>query len=238
MRVDAPQPDCELVGAVLIWKSSRQHFVTVNEVAASQSPPLVMGGRVAQTRDIETLLKAVLGSSAPDSAAFLPAHVLSVGSRLTWWRKSAPAHMWFRGDGLGTRDGVAAQPSLVFQVGEGCGLRVWAVKGTARPGPSTRLYQAPYPNIWEAGGVCTGNTVLPQSYDQTSTQAWESCFFNSNFTHSNLRGRGRLTTWTGGVYELWRALLDQSQALDSKGQRFPNSALSALATPLRLGDIL
>lgn len=239
MRVNVTTPDCKLTTALLVWSAERQPFLTVHQVQDSAGKPSILDGRLASQAEVLKLLQSLTnergeGGSGADS--YLDPTILSVSPRLTWWRPASLAPMWFRGANL-ERIGQAVQPGLVFQASVD-GLKVFAVKSRSRPTLTTRLWQAPYPNIWSQGGVCLGNARRPKVVGATAlTKAWESSFRGTAFTHTNLHGKRALTSYPGGVYALWSALLEDHEG--GKSGRFPNSALVPLAEgPCFLKDIL
>jgi PRTRC genetic system protein B len=239
MRVDVVTPDCKLTTALLVWSADRQPFLTVHQVQDSAGKPSILDGRLASQAEVLKLLRSLTNEREQGGAgvdSYLSPTILSVSPRLTWWRPASLAPMWFRGKDL-ERNGVAVQPGLVFQASEE-GLKVFAVKSRTRPTPTSRLWQAPYPNVWAQGGVCLGNARRPKVVGATAlTQAWEAAFWGSAFTHTNQQGKRALTSYPAGVHALWSALLDDHQG--GKSGRFPNSALVPLAEgPCFLKDIL
>ena len=78
-------------------------------------------------------------------------------------------------------------PPLVWAVG-GQGRERWSVFALAeakRPTLDTRLYQAPFFNVWSDGAICVGSTSLPIRSAGHNPAAWEDAFFASAFTHPN-----------------------------------------------------
>jgi hypothetical protein len=71
----------------------------------------------------------------------------------------------------------------------------------------TPLWRAPYFNVWGEGEICTGNVRLPDSLSPQSLEVYERAFFDSEFTHPNLRGGEKLIHHSDGPYGWWAGLL-------------------------------
>jgi len=82
-------------------------------------------------------------------------------------------------------------------------LRVFALIENKRPAPTTQLYRAPYWNLWEDGKMCNGNRKLADLPTPASIPAFEDGFFNSAFSHTNIK---RICTHPGGHTGLWQEL--------------------------------
>lgn len=68
------------------------------------------------------------------------------------------------------------------------------------------MYQAPYFNVYEGGGICQGNVDVPGSTSTNRIEAWNAAFFQSWFTHPNVHGN--LVKYRGGAFTFWRDMLD------------------------------
>ena len=58
---------------------------------------------------------------------------------------------------------------------------VFALRENARPSPDTRLYTAPYYNVWEDGAICVGNVSTPERILLCGTD--QMAFFASYLRH-------------------------------------------------------
>jgi len=205
-------------------------FATLHEVNTKGDRPEILGGSVLGASTLEQML---VGLAPERGLTFIEDRMLASSSNaLVWWRKPAPARMWFNtseDDALGQSQGVAPQPGLVFAA-TGDGWSVWAVKGTERPGRETPMFQAPYYNVANTGAICVGNVTTPRGYGSEVASEYEAAFWGSRFTHSNVQIKRQLTRWRGGCSALWLSLLA------GKHKAFPERAL----TPLKatLGDVI
>lgn len=165
------------------------------------------------------------------SLEFFDSNILALSANaVVWWRKPAPARVWFntRGDCvLKGRTGVTPQPGLVFAATESSWF-VWAVKGSERPGKDTALFRAPYMNVWESGKICTGQAELPRGIGTQVCAGYEEAFWSSRFTHPNIHESNRLVTWPGGITKLWDELLKGDHA------EFPQDSLVPFKTTIDL----
>jgi PRTRC genetic system protein B len=65
-------------------------------------------------------------------------------------------------------------------------LTVFALASGKRPTEKTKLYHAPFFNVYENGNVCMGTVdvrIKNSASLEELTSAWENYFFNSNFSH-------------------------------------------------------
>jgi PRTRC genetic system protein B len=128
-----------------------------------------------------------------------------------WWTPAQMRPMFFGSpDGkMATLNGLSfPQPPLVFLSDEHT-LSVRAVKKSQRPTANTKLYVAPYWNVYEDGSICLGSTPIPTSPSISTMPQWERAFFESEFTHPN--GAQRITAHKGGFAGLWDALAGKDQ---------------------------
>lgn len=208
-----------LRAAILIYGSDYlmgSAFATVHGIERGTHPtsgaPTIAAG-VPATREACANLLRGLGSQAGFNG-FLTPELLYIGANVTaWWRPPAPARVFFEcvndkapAKHLGKVSAITPQPGLVFTLA-GDAWHVFAVKGADRPTPATRLYRAPYFNVDEHGYICEGNLSRPASVSAESLARFERAFFDSRFTHTNVRSSKDITTHKGGIYALWRDLL-------------------------------
>lgn len=208
----------KLSKAVLLYTGGQQSYATVNEIIETPDGGMAIGAGVAATSESIGELAKILSQNVR-MGGFLPETVLCIGlSEVYWWMPPCKRPVFFKesqGKGIGNRSATVSHPGLVFRVSSN-GWSVWAVKGKKRPTPSTKLYQAPYLNVWSSGQICTGSVITPDSATYEELAAWETSFFNSFFTHTNT---DKLVTFKGGAYEFWK------QHLDGKFKTFPENVL-------------
>jgi PRTRC genetic system protein B len=201
-------------------------YATLHQVRG-RGRTLQLEAGVPATREACADIARALGANAK-LGGFVPPSLLYLGAKsLIWWRAPGPARLFFdctkaaAGDQsqdkagaalIGRRNGIVPHPGLVFAIAGGKWF-VYAVKGDARPDPAAALWRAPYFNVWNSGQICTGNVRLPETLSAQSLAVYERAFFDSEFTHPNIRGAERLVA--GGAYTFWRELLDAGPKLKS-----------------------
>lgn len=195
----------ELKKAILVYEGGTG-FATVHDVHGNQETGMTIGQGVPANMEALAEIASTLAKNLHLND-YLPVTVLSVGlGALVWWVPPCKArNIWFKtqGDQLGKVSGKTPHPGLIFRV-IGTKWQVFAVKGNKRPIPSDRLYQAPYFNVWEGGGICVGNVQIPDGSTTNTISAWEAAFFNSFFTHPNTK---RLVKYKGGGFAFWKDML-------------------------------
>lgn len=167
-------------------------------------------------------IAAALRALAPEQTArgqLIPNHILAQGDdHLVWWRPPAMRQVWFNCKEIGARTNKVPNPGFVFLVTRKAWM-IFAVKGRKRPEPGTKLFQAPYFNVWADGKICVGSAQTPKGDAVFMTEVWEDAFFRSYFTHPNVHTPKGLTLYENGPYALWRDLLDGNLA------KFPENTL-------------
>lgn len=218
----------DLSAAILLYRGAGADgatFATVHEVSTKGKVPVILAGK-AMTTQAAVKLALDLSKNA-QRGGFVPPELLFMdGDVMCWWVPPAKRHIAFRCEELGKaeRGEVVPNPGLVFRVDRGRRWNVWAVKGAERPGEDSLLYQAPYFNVSSSGSICVGNVQLPDGTTAERIGAWNSAFFGSFFTHSNVK---KLVTYRGGAHRFWQDMLDGRHA------GFPERVLLPLGKSLR-----
>ncbi|HXC39404.1 MAG TPA: PRTRC system protein B, partial [Burkholderiales bacterium] len=199
----------ELKSAILLYTNGGSYYATLHGIE-TKGQPVIGPGAPVTAEAIAPMVRSLGLQSGFDG--FLSPELLYVGpDAAAWWRPPAPARVFFQtredddGKGIGTATAVTPHPGLVFVLARS--WYVFAVRGNERPGPNTPLYRAPYFNVWESGEICEGNLERPSAVTPESLAAFERGFFESRFTHPNVRNGKLLTSYPGGVTKLWKDLL-------------------------------
>ena len=224
--LSAIESDMELAPetALLVYRGGNLSCVTVHEVLKqgdlAEPPKYVLGAGRLITRQALTDLSAEL-NGGPRARSFLPASMLCYeGGRMMWWVPSKKRPIYFNtadkkfNTEVGTH--IVLHPALVFVAGSD-GMWVYALAESVRPEPETKLYRAPYLNISSDGKMCAGSVMLPKEPGPENRADYEEAFFGTNFAHSNLHGKEKLTKHIYGHAGLWKDML--------KGGEFPAASL-------------
>jgi PRTRC genetic system protein B len=254
----------ELSHAILLYTSTSQGiapqgradayaYATIHEVTNVGRAPRLEAG-VPATRDACAGIARALGAMAT-LGGFIPQNLLFLGAgSLIWWRPPGPARVFFdtrnapAGDQpddaggaalIGEKSAVCPQPGLVFAVAGGRWY-VYAVPGDKRPHPLTALWRAPYFNVWASGEICAGNVRLPDTLTPGALHDYERAFFDSRFTHPNVRGRDKLIHHADGPYGFWAGMLRRPVELGFPEQLLVGTKLNLerLAKRLETGERL
>ncbi len=224
----------ELSAAVLIYTNKQKHhaFATKHDVEAFAGRPIIRPGTPFSERDYTSLVKAMKPSDQPRMQWNDPRLLARGLGRLIWWSAPKQRSLFFKKSTYNantfTGRGVCATPGLVFMVMDGS-MFVYAFKGDGSPTPATKLFQAPFFNVWSRGKVCVGNAFAPRDDQRDDLDAWERMFFGSHFTHPNFTERDRLTVGVNPI-EFWQAQINQP------GTSFREEVLFDLR--LTVGDLL
>lgn len=218
----------ELKNAILLYSDSgRAHgdsYATLHAIERGKGGSVLGAGVPATKESCADFVRAIGNQSA--FAGFLSPELLYISPRtVAWWRVPAPARVWFEcTDAADKRkhlkgSAITPHPGLVFVLA-GESWFVYAVKGSSRPTADTRLYRAPYMNVWGNNHICEGNIERPKRVTPETIAKFERAFFDSKFTHPNDTGH---TKFKGGIYALWRHLLT------CKRVNFPDATLKPIA---------
>lgn len=172
-------------------------------------------------------LAEVLQSSTQLKTTFLqpkgimPENVLYLNPASTghaiWYTKTQAVDLFFKKE-LGIDSGKAIVPAMVWKASKN-GIAVYAIKDKGRPKADTRLYDAPFFNIYEDGSVCMGTVDI--RFDahcalEDFIRQWQLYFWSSKFSHII---DGRLSPIDGNIVQLWKEQVNT-------GRPFPNEILS------------
>lgn len=121
------------------------------------------------------------------SDSILGYHILHLDSqkgKVIWFTKGMQRELYFD-EKLGIPNGKANTPPMLW-IASRSTLFVFALASNYRPTQGTKLYNAPFFNVYENGNVCMGNVdvrIKKTASLEEFTTAWEDYFFNSYFSH-------------------------------------------------------
>ena len=136
--------DQQLSAAFLVYGS----FATVHDVDLRDGRPVLLPGSPASK---EGLIKALRCILPPEDrgTGLIPETMLAQGvGHMVWWVKPSTRTLWFSCKEIGgERSATVPLPGLVMTT-VGAEWKVFAVKGKQRPSTETKLFQAPFFNVW------------------------------------------------------------------------------------------
>lgn len=208
--IEAGEQSLHLCAALLLYRSNdRSVYATVHDTMAHptfEGATAIGPGRPASKSALTEFALAV--GEATAYQGMIPANLLYTAPNLiAWWTPACHRRVWFASQKaeIGNAAATIAHPPLVFVATAGSWY-IYALAQNQRPDAKTKLFKAPYFNVWEQGKICTGNVDLPAALDASAIDAYQDAFFNSRFTHPN---DSRLVKYKGGASALW---CDQMQA--------------------------
>ena len=206
--------------AILIYRSNsgEQTGSYQNEGIYVESYDIGKNGNPVNAHPLtikEMLLFADLLQSANEvqtnyftSRGIMPSNVLHIeptqrGS-IIWYTPAQEISLFFS-PALEITNAKAYVPAMVWKAGSE-GLAVFALKGNKKPTPRTKLYHAPFFNIYKNGNVCMGTVDVDVKQERCLEDfiaKWECYFWNSYFSHL-MEG---FTPVKGNIVLLWQQLI-------------------------------
>jgi PRTRC genetic system protein B len=153
------------------------------------------------------------------SRGILPNKVLYVNpqqSGYAVWSTPPQEVPLFFASALGIPSGRGKVPAMVWKADRN-ELMVYALKGNKKPDSRTKLFHAPFFNIYNDGRVCMGTVrinITESARLEDFTGQWESYFWNSYFSHL----MSDFNPVTENIVQLWQAQV-------STGKPFPTQIL-------------
>lgn len=152
------------------------------------------------------------------SQGLMPENVLHVGhakGHVVWHTPPQRRTLRFTNQ-TGLLNGEANVPRMVWKATKSS-LSVWALSGkrSARPKIDDPLCHAPFFNIYENGSVCLGTVNAFEDRNgslEDFTRYWEESFWNSSFSHLNIRE----SPVKGNIIQLWEGLIGTDEPFPLK----------------------
>jgi PRTRC genetic system protein B len=140
-----------------------------------------------------------------------------------WFTKAMQKELYFT-ESLGIPYGRANVPAMLW-IANRNSLSLFALGSNRRPTEKTKLYNAPFFNVYEDGNVCMGTVdvrIRKTASLEEFTIAWESYFFNSYFSHL----MQDYNPINGNCVSLWQELIET-------GKSFPTEVLKKTTKKLK-----
>jgi len=192
--------------AFLVYTDGKRAAVTQHAIQLTGEKGLeIISGVPADTHALIEVARLLAGG---EERSLLPEHVLATDpGLLMWWRPSQRRSILFRTENKATdalHGKPVLHPALLFMAA-GRQLYVFALGDDARPTADTKLYRAPYFNLFIGGLLCEGNFAMPEHCRISGIEQWEEGFFDTNFAHTHLAS-DEVTSHPNGHLGLWREL--------------------------------
>jgi PRTRC genetic system protein B len=213
------------VNAIVLYQNSNAG----NEGSYIEAFDMDNNGKPINAHPLSSLevssLAQALASSADNDSEFLhckgllPEHLLywkaGANGMAVWFTPPQKVKLLFK-ESLNIPCGEAWVPALVWKATKE-NLCLYAIKGNNRPTLTTKLFQAPFFNLYENDSVCMGtvNVEIDNDCDVASfMSSWQTYFWNSYFSYL-IGGALRAKT---NIVQLWKEQV-------TEGKPFPNDQL-------------
>lgn len=209
---------------VLYQNSSAENVETYLEAFDMDANGKPINAHPLSALEVSSLAEALTFSSDDnnqflDCKGLLPEKLLYLktgeNGMAIWFTPSQKVKLFFK-ESLNIPSGEAWVPSLVWKATKES-LSLFAVNSKNRPTITTKLFHAPFFNLYENGSVCMGtvNVEIDNSCDLDSfVSKWQNYFWNSYFSHligTDVRAKIN-------IVQLWKEQI-------ATGKQFPNNLL-------------
>jgi PRTRC genetic system protein B len=193
-------------------KENSRYYVETFQLDAGGYPLAPHPLSETEARDLAKLLRQSDGLQ--HKGGFLDADGLFLPNLLYIRQSPEPFAVWFTPaaivpllfqKSLTIPSGPAAIPPLIWKA-TSKSLSVFACKEEDRPTAATRLYHAPFFNLYDNGQVCMGTVRVAIPSDcslEKFMSLWEGYYFGSYFAHLLIDH----SPVDGNVVELWKGLV-------------------------------
>jgi PRTRC genetic system protein B len=165
------------------------------------------------------------------SRGIMPNKVLYVNPQQSgyavWYTTPQEVPLFFASS-LGIPSGSGKVPAMIWKAGRE-ELAVYAVKGNKKPCSKTKLFHAPYFNIYKEGRVCMGTVrvnITESARLEDFMEQWENYFWNSYFSHL----MGEFNPVTENIVQLWQAQATTDSPFPARVLKPTNFTLQNLLT--------
>ncbi|HTD39893.1 MAG TPA: hypothetical protein VK671_04675 [Mucilaginibacter sp.] len=165
------------------------------------------------------------------SRGVMPGKVLYVNPQLSgyavWYTPPQEVPLFFA-SALGITSGRGKVPAMVWQAGRN-ELKVYALKGNRKPDCRTKLFHAPFFNIYNDGRVCMGTVrinITEAARLEDFMGQWETYFWNSYFSHL----MSDFNPVTENIVQLWQAQVSTDSPFPTQTLKPTNFTLQNLLT--------
>ncbi|MDY3400553.1 PRTRC system protein B [Riemerella anatipestifer] len=190
----------------------------------------MMNAHPLSVRESENLSKALTTKEERDKTflkpkGIIPTNVLHINpskkGSLIWYTKEQKRTLYFV-ESLEIPSGTAYTPPLLWKATKQS-LSIYALKSNRRPTAKTKLYYAPFFNVYQNGNVCMGSVnidIKKTTSLEDFIQAWETYFFESYFSHLQ-----NFNPINGNCVSLWKQLINTEEKFPLEELKSNNKTL-------------
>ncbi|GEM52757.1 hypothetical protein EB1_25470 [Empedobacter brevis NBRC 14943 = ATCC 43319] len=200
-----------------------EHFDMDTNGNPVNAHPLTVQEANALAKSLHTADRAFLQPNGILPISIL--HINSGNGTVIWYTTAQQRQLYFV-DSLQIPNGKAQVPPMLWKATKNS-LSVFAMTTDRRPTENSELYHAPFFNMYEDGKVCMGTVdvnIKNSASVEEFTQAWETYFFNSYFSHL----LGNHNPIKGNCVTLWKKLIQTDEAFPKEVLKPNNKTLKNL----------
>ncbi len=164
-----------------------RYYIEISDIMQDKGRSFIGAGKPVTKQTLQTLLEVVAKSDKQTFFSIeetVPANLLVLDQRpgkniIAWWRPAQRQTLQIK-----NRPSLTCWvPPLVFMV-RNQRLAVAALNKNQRPGIASRLFHAPFFNVYNDMRVCLGDVKPPKTSGEIREliAAWEQAFWQSEFT--------------------------------------------------------
>jgi PRTRC genetic system protein B len=165
------------------------------------------------------------------SRGVLPNRVLYINPQQSgyavWYTPPQEVPLFFA-SALGIASGRGKVPAMVWKAGRN-ELMVYALKGNKKPQSKTKLYHAPFFNVYADGRVCMGTVrikITESARLEDLMGLWEKYFWNSYFSHL----MNEFNPVTENIVQLWQTQVSSDDSFPTEVLKPTSFTLQNLLT--------
>jgi PRTRC genetic system protein B len=158
--------------------------------------------------------------AAMSMGSLIPGHLLygsnKIGQTSVMWYRPAQKRSLNFSSSLGIKGNSAVNIPATLYLVINNKLYIYALMDSSRPSEKTRLYNAPYFNIYQDGNVCLG--TAPVGRVKARTYEGEAERFERGFYMAEQNGGNNRDGCKTPLVKLWKQLIKTGQAFPCKGE--------------------
>lgn len=169
-------------------------YIEDHEITVQNGRAQLGAGKPMIREVLEELMQLVIkndGSQITNTGSLMPENVLYLDQQpgksiLIWWEPSGKQAIVYNDS---ERSVTVTVPPMLFVSKNGAkkSLYAFAMRKNSRPNLKTKLYAAPFSNIYAGGNVCLGTAKAPVNETDITKliEGWDKTFWGSKFTGEN-----------------------------------------------------
>lgn len=204
----------------------RKYYLEQRDVVKVNGKVALTAGTPVSEDVLEKVAKSYIKKTAADvkQEGWMPEHLLFGSNKngktvVMWYRPAMVRNLNFSNSVIKTQKTTAKVPALLFLVISNK-LYIYALMTNSRPDHKTKLYKAPFFNIYSDGNVCLGTADVGT---KSSSFEGEADRFERGFFLAEQNGGQSQSNCKTRLSRLWPQLLRTGAAFPSKAELKPQT---------------